>query len=100
MRSVNHWREELGVVPCMSKEEALGRFREWRESKKTCQRCEDQDLSQYCPIRLVCQEADRMEEEDARRQSIHRKNGNGEARFEEEGFNSHEKERFEVGGNL
>jgi hypothetical protein len=101
MRLDNNWREKLGVEPGMSKEETLSKFPGWRVTKKTCERCEEKDLSEFCPLHLICEEADRKEmEEDARRQSIHGKNGYGEARFEEEGFNYHEEERFEVGGDL
>jgi hypothetical protein len=63
MESVNKWRDELGVTPSMSKEEVLNKFREWRESKKTCQRCEEKNLSVFCPVRLICEEADREEPE-------------------------------------
>jgi len=57
---VSHWQNVLGVTYGMSKEEALEKFREWRERKKTCQRCEGESLVEFCPIRLICMEAENV----------------------------------------
>ena len=100
MGSVNKWREELGVTPSMSKEEALGRFREWRESKKTCQRCEEKDLSGFCPLYLICEEADRKEMEGDGREIAVREGCNGRSESQEIGLSSHESKRLELGAGL
>ncbi|MBM4338795.1 MAG: hypothetical protein FJ110_04565 [Deltaproteobacteria bacterium] len=55
---IERWQNVLNIHYGMSKEEAFERFREWRERKKTCQRCEGENLVEYCPIRSICMEAD------------------------------------------
>jgi hypothetical protein len=58
LKSIEGWREELGIKLGMSKEEAFEKFRTWRESKRTCQRCEGEKLAEYCPVNNICKEAD------------------------------------------
>jgi hypothetical protein len=53
-----HWREKLGIKVGMTKEEALECFREWRSSKKTCERCDGTEYVEFCPVHLICEEAD------------------------------------------
>ncbi len=60
LMGVDGWRIELGIEKGMSKEEAFEKFREWQLNKKTCQRCEGDKYFEYCPIRLVCKEADNV----------------------------------------
>jgi hypothetical protein len=55
---IERLKEQTGIKIGMSKEEAFEKFRFWREKMKTCQRCEDKDLFQYCPFHLICEEAD------------------------------------------
>jgi hypothetical protein len=100
MGSVNKWREELEVTPSMSKEEVLNKFREWRESKKTCQRCEEKNLSVFCPVRLICEEADRKEPEKDGREIVIGEGCNGDFGIEEIGLSSHESKRLELGTGL
>lgn len=100
MRLVNKWREELWVTPAMSKEEALYRFREWRESKKTCQRCEEKDLPGFCPLHLICEEADRKESEGDGREIVIGEGCNGDFGIEEIGLGSHESKGVEMGQGL
>lgn len=54
---LDHYREELGIKIGMSKEEALEKFREWRLTKKTCDRCEGEKYVAFCPFHLICKEA-------------------------------------------
>lgn len=57
LMGVDGWRIELGIEKGMSKEEAFEKFTAWQLKKKTCQRCEGDKYFDYCPIRLVCREA-------------------------------------------
>jgi hypothetical protein len=100
MRSVNHWREELGVVPGMSKEEALNKFLEWRDSNRTCERCEGKELVKYCPLHLICQEADRKEMEEDGREIVIGEGCNDDIGIEEVGFGVHESKGCQVGAGL
>jgi hypothetical protein len=58
MSEIKDWQEKLGIHYGMEKEEALEKFREWRERMKTCRRCEGEKLVDYCEIHLICEEAD------------------------------------------
>ena len=62
INQIEKWQEKLGIARGMSKEEALEKFREWRGKMKTCERCMDEDENkkyvQFCPIHLICEEAD------------------------------------------
>jgi hypothetical protein len=58
--SLENWRERLGFEIGMPKEEAFEKFREWRSTKKTCQRCEGETYIDFCEIHLICEEADRV----------------------------------------
>lgn len=100
MRSVDKWRQESGVTPGMSKEEALGRFREWRATKKTCERCEEKGLSKFCPLHLVCEEADRKESEEDGREIVVGEGCDGDFGIEEIGLGIHEGKGHEVGQGL
>ncbi len=53
-----YWQEELNICFGMSKEDAFENFRQWREGKKTCQRCEGEKYVESCPIKNICKEAD------------------------------------------
>lgn len=55
-------RNELGIEIGMSKEQALEKFMEWREKEKTCQRCEGDKYVCFCPIHLICEEANLKDE--------------------------------------
>ena len=55
--SVSYWQGKLGIEPGMSKEEALQKFLEWSEGKKTCERCGGKEYFIFCPVKLVCREA-------------------------------------------
>ena len=65
LKTPAEYQEELGIKFGMSKQDALERFREWRDSKKTCERCEGSQYKIYCPYALICEEAGK-EEEDGR----------------------------------
>jgi len=56
-----HWREKLGIEIGMSKEQALECFREWRDSKITCERCDGTEYVSFCPVHLICEEADHVQ---------------------------------------
>ena len=62
---IENWQDKLNISFGMSKEEALENFRIWRETKKTCQRCEFDKYVQFCPIHLICEDANN--ERDAKR---------------------------------
>jgi hypothetical protein len=85
MKMMNHWRERLGIEVGMSREEALGNFREWRETKKTCQRCGGDKYVDYCPIHLVCQESE-LEEEVIADESAGREIDSGSRTYENIGI--------------
>lgn len=51
-------REKLGIKLGMSKEEALEKFMQWKADKRTCERCEEDKLSQFCDLRSICKEAE------------------------------------------
>jgi len=53
-----YWREKVGISFGMSKEHAMEKFREWRETKRACLRCEGDLLVSYCPLQHICREAD------------------------------------------
>jgi len=55
-----HWREKLGIKIGMTKEEALECFMEWRTDKKTCERCDGTEYVSFCPVHLICEEAERV----------------------------------------
>ena len=57
---VNHWQDKLDIHFEMIKEEALEKFRAWREKIKTCQHCEGEKLIEFCPIHLICKEANNV----------------------------------------
>jgi len=59
--SVIHWKEEFGTETGMPKEEAFEKFLEWKDSKKTCTRCEEKQYTRYCPVHLICKQADEEE---------------------------------------
>jgi len=67
METFDYWRERLGIAPGMSKAEALKTFLEWKENKRTCERCGGEALVDFCPIRLICREADKEVLTDERR---------------------------------
>lgn len=54
------WRAELAIELGMTKDQALEKFLEWQGTKKTCQRCEGEKYWDYCPIRLICKEANNV----------------------------------------
>jgi len=56
-RTLDDYREDLGIKAGMSKEEAFEKFREWQQTKKTCQRCEGEKYKDCCPVHLICEEA-------------------------------------------
>lgn len=58
---VRNWQEQIDIHFGGSKEEALEKFRAWREKKKTCQRCEGEKYVECCPIKLICKEANEDE---------------------------------------
>ncbi len=58
INDISHWREVLEISVGMSKEQALEKFAEWRSTKKTCQRCEGEKLTDYCQLKLICMEVD------------------------------------------
>lgn len=58
---VGNWQMELEVHYGMDREEALEKFRVWREKKKTCLRCECEKYVEYCEIHLICEEANKDE---------------------------------------
>lgn len=62
-RSLDDYREELGIKIGMSKEEALEKFRTWRERMKTCERCEGEKYIEFCPMHLICKEADNEQQD-------------------------------------
>jgi hypothetical protein len=69
--SREYWRKILGIEIGMTKQEAMQKFREWQEANRTCSRCEGENLVDFCPVRLICEEAKReegMEYESARGQ--------------------------------
>ncbi len=68
--AVEIWRERLGIRPGMSKETALELFREWKSRSATCDRCEEKKYVSFCPVHLICEEAENVEE----------KGGKGEVR--------------------
>ena len=53
----HEWREELGIQTGMTKEEAFEAFLIWQERQKTCQRCECEKLTNFCPLKNICKEA-------------------------------------------
>jgi hypothetical protein len=53
-----HWREKLGIKVGSTKEEGLECFMEWRATQKTCERCDGDAYVSFCPVRLICEEAD------------------------------------------
>jgi len=59
--SVIHWKEEFGIETGMPKEEAFQKFLEWKDSKKTCTRCEENQYTRYCPVHLIRKQADEEE---------------------------------------
>ena len=60
IRTLDDYRKELEIKIGMSKEEALEKFRQWRENMKTCRRCEGDKYISFCPIHLICKEADNV----------------------------------------
>jgi len=72
LKSLSEWREKMGIQVGMSKDEAVDRFIEWRASKKTCERCEGDKYIEYCPVHLICKEADEYE-----RNATRNDNGSG-----------------------
>jgi hypothetical protein len=100
MRLINNSREKLGVEPGMAKKEALNRFCDWRASKRACERCEEKDLSKFCPLHLICEEADRKESEEGGREIIIGEGCNGDFGIEEIGLGVHESKGLEVGQGL
>lgn len=63
MSDKDYWRLKLGIEIGMSKRQALEKFLEWQEGKRTCQRCEGEEYFDYCPVRLICKEAMTLQEE-------------------------------------
>ncbi len=63
MHTPGYWQEKLGIEFGMTKQEALEKFHQWREKKKTCERCECESYLSYCPVRLICEEAEEGEHE-------------------------------------
>jgi hypothetical protein len=51
------YRDELGINIGMAKEQALGKFLEWQQTRKTCDRCEGEKYVAYCPVNVICKEA-------------------------------------------
>lgn len=47
----------------MPKEEAFEKFLEWKDSKKTCQRCEGEEYTEFCLLQLICRESVEWEQE-------------------------------------
>jgi hypothetical protein len=60
------WRDEIGIKLGMTKQQALEKFAAWRANKKTCFRCEGEKYIDYCPIHLICKEADNVTGDDNR----------------------------------
>lgn len=58
MITKDEMREQLRVVIGMTREETLGKFIEWREAKKTCDRCIEREWGYefYCPYKNICNE--------------------------------------------
>lgn len=56
-KNIPEWQVELGIEFGVSKEEAFEKLFEWQEPIKTCLRCEFDKYVDYCPIYLVCEEA-------------------------------------------
>jgi len=63
---MDYWLERLGITPGMSKAEALEKFLQWKENKRTCERCSGENLVDFCQIRLICREAEMEEGKDDR----------------------------------
>lgn len=64
--SKREWREEFGIEIAITEREALERFLEWREPKRTCERCiaeGDKQYREFCRVHFVCNQADKLEEE-------------------------------------
>ena len=56
-----YWQLRLGIEPGMSREQALALFLEWRATKRTCQRCGLKKLVDFCPVRVMCGQANEYE---------------------------------------
>jgi len=56
----------MGIEVGMTKDQALECFREWRDSKKTCERCNGTEYVSFCPVHLICEEADTAQEAEVR----------------------------------
>ena len=52
-----YWRDKLGIHIGMTKAQALDKFISWRENKRTCLRCEGEKYIEFCPVHLICEEA-------------------------------------------
>lgn len=57
---VEYLGQRLGIQVGDTKEQAIERFLEWRDSKKTCERClsNNKKYGDDCPICLICKQAD------------------------------------------
>lgn len=58
-KSNDDYRKELSIDLGMLKEEALEKFREWRSTKKMCERCEGEKYVEFCSFHLICEEAEK-----------------------------------------
>lgn len=52
--TIPYWQEKLGIEFGMARKEALEKFFDWQEDKKTCQRCEGEEYFNLCPVRFIC----------------------------------------------
>ena len=53
---IHYWQNEISIELGIPKEQALDIFMGWRETRKTCQRCECDEYLQYCNVKLICEE--------------------------------------------
>jgi hypothetical protein len=66
LKSFSERQAEMGIEVGMTKEQAWECFREWRDSKKTCERCNGTEYVSFCPVHLICEEADTAQEAEVR----------------------------------
>jgi hypothetical protein len=97
--SVQHWQEKLGIYPGIGREQALEKFREWRDSMKTCERCEDKELTKFCPVYSLCIQSNEEVEENGRK-TVGGEGCNGNPEAKKVGFGLDETKRPKVGKGL
>jgi len=98
--AVSLWRDRLGILPGMSRHEALEKFRAWREDKATCRRCEEKDYTKFCPVATVCRQANEEEVSENGRSAIVGKEPTGNIRAEESGLGLNEATGPQVGQGI